>query len=41
MPKYYWQGKEGDSHVMVIELLGRDLSNYMKKYKKLSLKSVV
>ncbi|CAD8205423.1 unnamed protein product [Paramecium octaurelia] len=41
VPKLYWSGFEQDYNVIVIQLLGKDLSHYIKQYKKLSLKSVL
>jgi len=41
-PKFMWYGREGDFHIMVIELLGPSLED-MFAYcgRKLSLKSVI
>ena len=41
IPKYFWSGSSPDYDVLVLTLLGNDLSYYMKNLKKLSLKSVV
>ncbi|CAK85816.1 unnamed protein product (macronuclear) [Paramecium tetraurelia] len=41
IPKLYWAGKEQDSHVLVIQHLGRDLTHYMKTFRKFSLKCVL
>ncbi|CAD8082907.1 unnamed protein product [Paramecium primaurelia] len=40
-PKLYWSGFEQDYNVIVIQILGKDLSQYIKQYKKFSLKSVL
>ncbi|CAD8167742.1 unnamed protein product [Paramecium pentaurelia] len=41
IPKLYWAGKEGDSNVLVIQYLGRDLTHYMKTFRKFSLRCVL
>ncbi|CAD8170774.1 unnamed protein product [Paramecium pentaurelia] len=41
IPKLYWSGKEGDSTYLVIQYLGRDLTHYIRTYKKFSLKCVL
>jgi serine/threonine protein kinase len=33
VPKFYWSGFEQDYNVLVIQLLGKDLSHYMKQHK--------
>ncbi|CAD8047734.1 unnamed protein product [Paramecium primaurelia] len=40
IPKLYWYGNEFNSNCMAIQLLGRDLSHYLKRYRKFSLKCV-
>ena len=41
IPKLYWSGSSSEYDVIVLSLLGRDLSTYLKLFKKFSLKSVV
>lgn len=41
VPKLYWAGSKGPVDVMVISLLGKDLTSYLKIFKKFSLKTVV
>ncbi|CAD8098732.1 unnamed protein product [Paramecium sonneborni] len=41
IPKLYWAGKEQDSFVLVIQYLGRDLTHYMKTFRKFSMKCVL
>ncbi|CAD8166792.1 unnamed protein product [Paramecium octaurelia] len=41
IPKLYWSGREGDSTYLVIQYLGRDLTHYIKNYRKFSLKCVL
>ncbi|CAD8068235.1 unnamed protein product [Paramecium primaurelia] len=41
IPKLYWAGKEQESYVLVIQYLGRDLTHYMKTFRKFSLKCVL
>ena len=41
-PKYLWYGREGEYHIMVIELLGPSLEDmFVYCGRKLSLKSVL
>jgi len=41
-PKYLWYGREGDYHIMVIELLGPSLEDmFVYCGRKLSLKTVL
>ncbi|CAD8139848.1 unnamed protein product [Paramecium octaurelia] len=40
VPKLYWYGNEYNQNCMAMQLLGRDLAHYQKKFKKLSLKTV-
>ncbi|CAD8141347.1 unnamed protein product [Paramecium pentaurelia] len=40
IPKLYWYGNEYNSNCMAMQLLGRDLSHYLKRYRKFSLKCV-
>ena len=41
IPKLFWHGSEGRYDIMVMSLLGKDLSGYLKIYHKFSLKTVV
>ncbi|CAD8084386.1 unnamed protein product [Paramecium primaurelia] len=41
IPKFYWAGKDQESYVLVIQHLGRDLTHYMKTFRKFSLKCVL
>ncbi|CAK81420.1 unnamed protein product (macronuclear) [Paramecium tetraurelia] len=41
IPKLYWSGKDGDSTYLVIQYLGRDLTHYIRNYRKFSLKCVL
>ncbi|CAD8098226.1 unnamed protein product [Paramecium sonneborni] len=41
IPKLHWAGKEVDSNVLVIQYLGRDLTHYMKTFRKFSLRCVL
>ncbi|CAD8087039.1 unnamed protein product [Paramecium sonneborni] len=41
IPKLFWAGKDGDSNVLVIQYLGRDLTHFMKTFRKFSLKCVL
>lgn len=41
VPKLYWAGSKGPVDVMVISLLGKDLTSYLKIFKKFSLKTVI
>ena len=41
VPRICWQGKDADHNVLVTQLLGRDLSYYIKIVKKFSLKTVI
>ncbi|CAD8136875.1 unnamed protein product [Paramecium octaurelia] len=40
IPKLYWYGNEYNSNCMAMQLLGRDLSHYLKRYRKFSMKCV-
>ncbi|CAD8044331.1 unnamed protein product [Paramecium primaurelia] len=40
VPKLYWYGNEYNQNCMAMQLLGRDLAHFQKKFKKLSLKTV-
>ncbi|CAD8115839.1 unnamed protein product [Paramecium sonneborni] len=40
-PKFYWSGFEQDYNVIVIQILGKDLSHYIKQYKQFTLKTVL
>lgn len=40
-PKLFWSGEEQDYNILVIQLLGKDLSQFMKNGKTLSLKTVL
>ncbi|CAK78972.1 unnamed protein product (macronuclear) [Paramecium tetraurelia] len=40
VPKLYWYGNEYNQNCMAMQLLGRDLSHFQKKFKKHSLKTV-
>ncbi|CAD8086553.1 unnamed protein product [Paramecium sonneborni] len=41
IPKLYWFGREGDLTYLVIQYLGRDLTHYIKTFRKFSLKCVL
>lgn len=41
VPKLYWAGTKNKVDVMVISLLGKDLTSYLKIFKRFSLKTVV
>jgi casein kinase 1 len=41
IPKLLWNGEEGGNNVMILQLLGKDLTHYLKIYKKFSLKCVL
>jgi len=41
IPKLYWHGSEGRYDIMVLSLLGKDLSGYLRIYHKFSMKTVV
>jgi serine/threonine protein kinase len=41
VPKLFWAGTKNKVDVMVISLLGKDLTSYLKIFKKFSLKTVV
>lgn len=41
VPKLFWAGTKNKVDVMVISLLGKDLTSYLKIFKRLSLKTVV
>ena len=41
VPKMYWNGFEQNYNIVVIQLLGKDLSHYMRKGKTFSLKTVL
>lgn len=41
VPKLYWAGTKNKVDVMVITLLGKDLTSYLKIFKKFSLKTVI
>ncbi|KAM3142362.1 hypothetical protein pb186bvf_005519 [Paramecium bursaria] len=40
-PRFYWSGEEQGYNVLVIQLLGKDLSFYFKIFKRFSLKTVI
>ncbi|CAD8059090.1 unnamed protein product [Paramecium sonneborni] len=40
IPKLYWYGNEYNSNCMAMQLLGRDLSHYLKRYRKFSMKCI-
>ncbi|CAD8109368.1 unnamed protein product [Paramecium primaurelia] len=40
-PKYFWSGEDQSYNVLVIQLLGKDLSYHFKQLKKFSLKTVL
>ncbi|CAK60344.1 unnamed protein product (macronuclear) [Paramecium tetraurelia] len=40
VPKLLWYGNEYNSNCMAMQLLGKDLSYFLKRYKKLSLKTI-
>lgn len=41
IPKMLWTGKESNTSTMVIQFLGRDLTYYLKQFRKFSLKCVL
>ncbi|KAM3134807.1 hypothetical protein pb186bvf_013132 [Paramecium bursaria] len=41
VPRLFYCGKEGESKVMVISFLGRDLTHFLKTFRKFSLKCVL
>ena len=41
IPRVYWSGSHGKYDIMVLSLLGKDLSAYLKIYHKFSLKTVI
>ncbi|CAD8077027.1 unnamed protein product [Paramecium sonneborni] len=40
VPKLYWYGNEYNSNCMAMQLLGKDLAHFLKRFKKLSLKTI-
>ncbi|CAD8144219.1 unnamed protein product [Paramecium octaurelia] len=40
IPKLYWYGNEYNANCMAMQLLGRDLSHYLKRFRKFSLKCI-
>ncbi|CAD8139024.1 unnamed protein product [Paramecium pentaurelia] len=40
VPKLYWYGNEYNSNCMAMQLLGKDLAHFLKRFRKLSLKTI-